>query len=79
MLTKTIASSETIQVFVRCHVVRPDEAWTDGYVMPCVFQWARDTTMAPVPDRADGLAGYRRFACSPPTRGGSPRRSRRAA
>jgi hypothetical protein len=49
MLLKTMQSSETVQVFARCHVVRPDEFWTDGYEMPCVFQWARDTTMAPRP------------------------------
>jgi hypothetical protein len=49
MLMKGIVSSETAQVFARCHIVRPDEAWTQGYVMPVVFQWARDSTMAPTP------------------------------
>jgi hypothetical protein len=61
MLLKTIQSSETVQVFARCHVVRPDEFWTDGYAMPCVFQGARDTTMAPLPARLsrqiDGMVG----------------------
>src|SRR5215472_2770735 len=57
MLLKTMKSSETVQVFVRCHIVRPDEFWPDGYVMRCVFQWARDTTMAPAPGRPGETMG----------------------
>jgi hypothetical protein len=78
MLLKTMQSSETVQVFVRCHAVRPDEARTDGYVMWVVFQGARDTTMAPQPaqraGRMNGSWVHRRFACLPPACGGSPRR-----
>jgi hypothetical protein len=76
MLLKTMQSSETVQVFARCHVVRPDEFWTDGYVVPVVFQWARDTTMAPALGRADELIGAslarRRQAAARPAESGGP-------